>query len=878
MRFTTRQQSTSNANSNQGSSASNSYKSGSTPSMTPPLRATLQMTSTDSDRKHTSLPHNNRSRITRSTGSLNALSLSPDADFAVIAGREVLRVVSLVSGQMDEVINLRSGAKINLNASSNDVNWSPTQKNIIVTAATNGAIVIWDIQKHGTMKQDKIINEHSRAVNRVKFHPGEQQMLLSASQDGTVKLFDLRVKDEAQLTFEGKSESVRDISWHPRQQYHFAAAFENGTLQRWDIRQSKMYERRINAHNGLCLSIDWHQDGRYLASGGRDKLIQVWDFESDTRKPVSTIQTIASVVAVGWRPHDTAMMNYGGAGSGYNNVYSGGNSSQDLTTESKYMQHSSYIASCSLLSDHRISVWNLDRPHVPYYTFEDHSNSVTNFQWKGSSTLYSVSKDRCLIMNQMETGNDSGEDAGTGYKISDSLSMNSIAWDMHEDSVIASTKYLNSPGGYTDSVSSNSHSYSHDAGGQQKASSSLSGSNNNVSSVNMNTKSKDSLMTWSGSTIPSLLSNTILAIGKQNQTPQQQTTSSSQQQQNSQTQAQGSQIHQYGQMQSTLNSSGGSGSSYHEDYESTRLSSYFARKIGRRAQSNASQSAQLQQQKLQKFRELRLQIFDPQDYQHLDVYQNDGVLPFNVDQDPELFKTLVQNYRLPAINQLNDVSGCKNVSVICAHNAQICSDNDALAAGHIWQILLELTNTQSTSYSEWNQFYRELLLFFIENDDYLHFCMVFILLHSQLSCEDNQLAQLLTMMKISESLASMHFQKLIDQLHRFELFVDATKFIKLCPLPSVLQMNAGSTTMYPACGRCNRQLPSQRSSCLKCGDDSAVCCIWQYFQRELKVSITSTVENVITVVTLNVCAIGSYTLAHKSVPLDALTFVLYEIV
>lgn len=115
--------------------------------------------------------------------------------------------------------------------SSNDVKWCESYaKHLIATAATNGAIVIWDIQKPVGQKQDRIISEHSRAVNRVGFHPTDPILLMSASQDGSMKLWDLRTKGRAVQTFDGKSESVRDVQFNPVISHEFAAAFENGTV------------------------------------------------------------------------------------------------------------------------------------------------------------------------------------------------------------------------------------------------------------------------------------------------------------------------------------------------------------------------------------------------------------------------------------------------------------------------------------------------------------------------------------------------------------------------------------------------------------------------------------------------------------------------
>jgi WD40 repeat protein len=88
----------------------------------------------------------------------------------------------------------------------------------IVTAATNGAIVVWDLSRGSGHKQGKpryfililntlypvrVMAEHSRSVNRVAFHPSEAGNLISASQDGTMRIWDLRTKDHAKMTLEG---------------------------------------------------------------------------------------------------------------------------------------------------------------------------------------------------------------------------------------------------------------------------------------------------------------------------------------------------------------------------------------------------------------------------------------------------------------------------------------------------------------------------------------------------------------------------------------------------------------------------------------------------------------------------------------------------
>jgi WD repeat-containing protein 24 len=130
-------------------------------------------------------------------------------------------------------------------------------------------------------------------VNRLSVHPNDNVLMLSASQDGTMKLWvsdyfvpyplyspltqqykDLRTSS-CKYTFDGKAESVRDVQFNPNNPFEFACAFDSGSLQKWDLRMPLQYERKWNAHNGIVLSLDWHADGRRLATGGRDRLVKV---------------------------------------------------------------------------------------------------------------------------------------------------------------------------------------------------------------------------------------------------------------------------------------------------------------------------------------------------------------------------------------------------------------------------------------------------------------------------------------------------------------------------------------------------------------------------------------------------------------------------
>jgi len=296
-------------------------------------------------------------------GPVNALATDKEAIFVAVAGRNVFKIFQVKDSVSSfvETLNLRVGKNLNLNFSTNDVAWNKLEENILATAATNGAVVIWNLQKSSKSKMDILFQNHKRTVNKVSFHPSEANLLLTGSQDGTMKLFDLR-KREVINTFESHSESVRDIKFSPFRESIFSSVQENGNVQIWDLRKCDKYERQFTAHNGPVLSCDWHPEERiWLATAGRDKTIKIWD---STRRSVSefTIQTIAPVANVKWRPQE------------------------------RY-----HLASSSLVVDFSVYIWDIQRPYVPCAAFMEHKDVATAFAWRNNpDVLISAGRDGSL--------------------------------------------------------------------------------------------------------------------------------------------------------------------------------------------------------------------------------------------------------------------------------------------------------------------------------------------------------------------------------------------------------------------------------------------------------------------------------------------------
>ena len=321
-----------------------------------------------------------------------ALDVSPQRTHAILAGRDILKTVRVQEGTCAEDFNLRSAiiayasthntsgntisAQHRDQLAANDVKWSHGRfDTTIVTAAANGRIVLYDINRAGV--ELARLHEHNRQVHKVAFSPYQGALLLSGSQDATIRLWDVRqlAGERNVMTcrsvnqYHGNNESVRDLKWSPVDAVEFAAGTDNGVVQRWDIRNDKAPLVKINAHDKTCHTVDWHPDGQYLASSGTDKNVKIWDFASTDRrmKPHWQFRAPQSVYNIRWRP------------PGWSSDFRSLNQWQCTHIATSYDHH-----------DPRIHVWDVHRPSKPLLELDRYDSPPTDMLWRSEDLLWSV--------------------------------------------------------------------------------------------------------------------------------------------------------------------------------------------------------------------------------------------------------------------------------------------------------------------------------------------------------------------------------------------------------------------------------------------------------------------------------------------------------
>ncbi|USP76340.1 hypothetical protein yc1106_03614 [Curvularia clavata] len=325
---------------------------------------------------------------------ISALDVNRERTHAVLAGKEILKTVRVDDARIVDETNLRaavlnyadSQARQREGLGIHDVKWSHGQfSSHIATAAANGKVILYDLNRASV--ELTRLHEHTRQVHKLAFNPHQGHLLLSASHDSTVRLWDLRdMRRDATICpsrdqYHGMNGGIRDVQWSPTDAVEFAFGTDNGTIQRWDFRYPKGPKQKITAHDQrICTSIDWHPDGKHLLSAGVDRTVKVWDFSVTGRrqKAAHVLHTPFPVYKARWRPPSW---------------------SED--------HHSKGVYQCTQLAtsydrEHSaIHVWDFRRPFLPFREVDCFTTAPSDMLWHSRDTLWAVGREGIFQQNDV---------------------------------------------------------------------------------------------------------------------------------------------------------------------------------------------------------------------------------------------------------------------------------------------------------------------------------------------------------------------------------------------------------------------------------------------------------------------------------------------
>jgi ribosome assembly protein RRB1 len=211
--------------------------------------------------------------------------------------------------------------------------------NIFATTRTQGGGFVTDTTPY---------TGHQGTVEELQWSPTEKHVFASASNDGTVKIWDARSKSrKPAISMQVSNTDVNVLSWSHQTAHLLASGADDGEWAVWDLRQWKPLTSlnssskttpvaSFNFHLGQITAVEWHPtDDSIVLVCAADNTLTLWDLavELDDEESRDTggvqdvppqllfVHYMEQVKEAHWHPQiPGAVMATGGSGFGY--VYS----------------------------------------------------------------------------------------------------------------------------------------------------------------------------------------------------------------------------------------------------------------------------------------------------------------------------------------------------------------------------------------------------------------------------------------------------------------------------------------------------------------------------------------------------------------------------
>jgi hypothetical protein len=154
---------------------------------------------------------------------------------------------------------------------------------VVVEVQGGGSFIVLPLEKIG-----RIANEHPKVAGHkdpvldVAWNPFNDNEIASASEDGTIKLWEIQngglteTLREPLLSLEGHQKKVMHLRWHPCAENVLASASSDNSIRVWNTETGECLSV-LDCFPDMIYSICWNRDGSLIAATCKDKKIRVVD-------------------------------------------------------------------------------------------------------------------------------------------------------------------------------------------------------------------------------------------------------------------------------------------------------------------------------------------------------------------------------------------------------------------------------------------------------------------------------------------------------------------------------------------------------------------------------------------------------------------------
>ncbi|VDP34587.1 unnamed protein product, partial [Soboliphyme baturini] len=190
----------------------------------------------------------------------------------------------------------------------NLLDWN--QSNILAVGLS-GHLYLWNAETGGI---DLLLelNGVSEYVSSLSWATSSSYLAVGLSS-GAVQIWDVAAHRKLR-TMVGHQARVGSLAWN---EHILCSGCRDGTINQHDVRIADHLQSVLRGHTQEVCGLRWSPDGRYLASGGNDNLLNIWSkdltgYTADPQPVYTFTEHQAAVKAVAWCPWLSHVLATGG--------------------------------------------------------------------------------------------------------------------------------------------------------------------------------------------------------------------------------------------------------------------------------------------------------------------------------------------------------------------------------------------------------------------------------------------------------------------------------------------------------------------------------------------------------------------------------------
>ena len=272
---------------------------------------------------------------------------------------------------------------------------------MVVSASNDGTVKLWDVTTGELLHS---LEAHSSRVTSAEFN-GDGTMVVWASLDGIVKLWDATT-GELLHSLEAHSGGVISAKFN-RDGTRVVSASSDGTVKLWDATTGELLHS-LEAHSGEVWTAEFNGDGTKVVSASNDRTVKLWD--------ATTGELLQSLEAhLGWwvesaefNGDSTMVVSASGDGTVKLWDVETGELLHALEAHSKWVTSAAFNGDGTMVvsasGDGTVKLWDVETGEL-LHSLEAHSGGVTSAEFNGDGTrVVSASDDGTVKLWDVGTG------------------------------------------------------------------------------------------------------------------------------------------------------------------------------------------------------------------------------------------------------------------------------------------------------------------------------------------------------------------------------------------------------------------------------------------------------------------------------------------